>query len=82
MLRFIDRSRFLQRLIDGASTILARQRGLPVVIGLALILVALFLQVINVFAPSLGLELLGIVLNGIGVAAAFIGLLLATPLGK
>lgn len=82
MLRRIDEWKPLSRLIDGLSNLVARQRGLPVIIGIALILLALIFQVINFISPTPFIELLAILFNGVGIIAALIGLLLAAPLGK
>lgn len=82
MLRRIDKSKFLSKLFDQLSGLLARQRGLPVVMGIGLIVIALLLQVVNFFWPAPLFEFLAIVLNSIGVIAALVGLLLATPLGR
>ncbi len=82
MLRRIDSSKFLSRLFDGLSNLLARQRGLPVVLGIGLIVIALIFQMINFIWPAPLFEFVAILLNGIGVIAALVGLLLATPLGR
>lgn len=82
MLRRIDSSKFLSRLFDQLSSLLARQRGLPVVLGIGLIVIALLFQVANFFWPAPLFELTAILLNGVGVIAALVGLLLATPLGR
>lgn len=82
MLRRIDKSKFLSKLFDQLSGLLARQRGLPVVMGIGLIVIALLFQVVNFFWPAPLFEFLAIVLNSIGVIAALVGLLLATPLGR
>lgn len=82
MFKRIDRSAFLSRVLDGMSAMLAKQRGLPVVIGIALIVIALVIQVIEFFVGSPALELIGMLLHGVGAITALVGLLLATPLGK
>lgn len=82
MLRRIDEWKPLSRLIDGLSNLVARQRGLPVIIGIVLIFLALVLQVINFISPTPLIELIAILANGIGVIAALVGLLLSAPLGK
>ena len=81
MLKGVDRSKLLLALIRWLSDLFARQRGLPVVFGLVLILVGIILQVVNVFSVNQVVELLGILCNGIGVLIALVGFLLVTPLG-
>ena len=82
MFKRIDRSPRLAKLIEYMSTFLAKQRGLPVVIGIVLVVVSLFVQSINVYAHSQLLGLVGVIAQHIGILAALIGLLLAEPLGK
>ncbi|MBI5669859.1 MAG: hypothetical protein HZC41_17825 [Chloroflexi bacterium] len=82
MFRRIDRSPFLARWIERLSTFLARRRGLPVVIGILLVVVSFVLQVVDVYAVSQALRLLAVVFQNVGILLALIGLLLAEPLGK
>ncbi len=82
MFRRIDRSALLARWIERLSTFLARRRGLPVVVGILLVIVSFGLQVLDIYAASQGLRLLAVVLQNIGILLALIGLLLAEPLGK
>ena len=82
MFKRIDQSPTLARLIERLSSILARQRGLPVVIGIALIIVSFIIQLIEVYAESRVLELIGVITLNVGILAALIGLLMAEPLGK
>jgi hypothetical protein len=82
MFKSIDRNERLLRLVKRLSTALARHRGLPVVIGIALVIVSFILQTINVFSSSQVLSLLGVIILHVGVLTALIGLLLAEPLGK
>ncbi|MCB9454878.1 MAG: hypothetical protein H6671_02700 [Anaerolineaceae bacterium] len=82
MFKRIDRSSSLARLIEWISEFLARRRGLPVVIGIVLVVVSFVIQVINVSANSQVLQLAGVVIEHIGVLIALIGMLLSQPLGK
>lgn len=82
MFKRIDESTFLSKLIENLSGVLARQRGLPIVIGIVLIIVAFIAQIIEVYVPSQTLEVIGVILHHVGLLTALIGLLLAEPLGK
>ncbi|GAB4524390.1 MAG: hypothetical protein OHK0046_39070 [Anaerolineae bacterium] len=82
MLRRIDRSKRLTKFIAQLSEVLARQRGLPVVIGIGLIILSTIVQSIDVYAESRFLELVGVLSHNLGVLIALIGLLLANPLGR
>jgi hypothetical protein len=82
MFRRIDRSPLLSRLLEKLSTLLAKQRGLPVVIGIALVIIGFVLQLIDVYADNTLIRILGLIAHSGGVLIALIGLLLAEPLGK
>jgi hypothetical protein len=82
LLRRIDSSPLLIGVITRLSTLLARQRGLPAVVGIILVIIAFIIQTVNVFADSQLLELLGVITHSVGVLTALIGFLLAEPLGK
>jgi hypothetical protein len=81
-LKRIDESKLLIQLVTRLSALLARQRGLPVVIGIVLVIVSFLLQVVDVFAPSQVLNLLGVIAQHTGILIALIGLVVVTPLGK
>lgn len=82
MLKRLDESRFLSRRIQKLSNWLAQKRGIPVVMGIVLIVASLILQSLSVFAESDVLQLVGIVAHHVGVLIALAGLLLANPLGQ
>lgn len=82
MFKFIDRSPLLSNLIDTLSNLLARQRGLPIIIGIVLLFLGFVFQLINFFAPGAFVEFMSIVFNGVGILSALIGVVLATPLGR
>ena len=82
MLKWIDQSPALAKLLENVSTILTRQRGLPVVVGIIFVIVSLILQSINVYAHNVILELAGVIVLHIGILAALIGLLMAEALGQ
>jgi hypothetical protein len=82
MFKWIDRSSALSRLIERASTLLAKQRGLPVVIGVLLVIVSFVCQLVNVYADTKALEAIGVIALHVGILTALISLLLAEALGK
>ena len=82
MLKKIDSSQFLVRLLERLSTVLARRRGLPPVIGIVMIVIAFILELANVQAGKQIVEFLQIVLRNGCILVALIGLLLAEPLGE
>lgn len=82
MLKKIDQSPTLSKLIEKAGLLLARQRGLPVVIGLSLVIIGFVFQIADIYTDSQLVELLGVVAQNVGILVALIGLLLADPLGK
>jgi hypothetical protein len=81
MIKWLDRSPALARLLETLSTAMSRQRGLPVIIGILLVIISFVVQVINVFSGSPLLELVGIVSMHVGILSALVGLLLAEALG-
>jgi hypothetical protein len=82
MLRWLDQSQRLSKLLLWFSNALARQRGLPALIGIGLILIGFVIQLFDVYSASRLVEVLAVVTHNLGVLIAFVGLLLATPLGR
>ena len=82
MFKRIDESSFLIRTLERVSTLLARQRGLPVIIGVVLVLAGMVLQLFNVALDSAVVEVVQIICQNLGIVIALVGLLLAEPLGK
>ena len=82
MFKRIDRSPLLGKWIERLSMFLARRRGLPVVIGIFLVIVSFILQIWDVYALSQPLHIVAIVFQNLGILIALVGLLLAEPLGK
>jgi len=82
MLKKLDRSPLLLKTLAFLSNFLAKQRGLPAVIGVILIAISLIVQMVNVSADSIILEYIGILTHHLGILIAFIGVLLSNPLGK
>lgn len=82
MFKQIDRSKRLGRLIDLTSSGLAKRRGLPMVVGILLVALALVLQILGYLFSSNALQITSNILHSIGVLFALIGLTIAIPLGK
>ena len=82
MFKRIDESSWLANRIARFSEFMARRRGLPVVIGIGLVIISFVLQLVDVYATSQVLHLVGVITLNIGILIALIGLLLADPLGK
>ena len=82
MFKRIDRSPSLAKFIAFISEFLAKRRGLPVILGIGLVVLSFALQLIDEYAQSRMLHLLGIVFQNLGIIVALVGLLLAEPLGK
>jgi hypothetical protein len=72
----------LARWIERLSTFLSRRRGLPVVVGILLVVISFVLQLLDVYVVSQTLHFFAVVLQNVGILVALIGLLLAEPLGK
>lgn len=82
MFKFIDRSPTLARLLENLSATLARQRGLPIVIGVLLVAISFVVQLVNVYNPSQTLDLIWTITHHLGLLLALIGLLVVEPLGR
>ncbi len=82
MFKRIDESNWLANRIASLSEFMAKRRGLPVVVGIGLIIISFVLQLIDVYASSQVLHLIGVITLNLGILIALIGLLLADPLGK
>jgi hypothetical protein len=82
MFKRIDESPLLVRLLARVSNFLARRKGLPMVVGILLIIVAMIIELLNISLGSPVLQVIHIVLHYGGLLLALIGFLLAEPLGK
>jgi hypothetical protein len=81
MFKWLDQSPFLSRLLEKVSAAVTRQRGLPVVVGILLVIVSFIVQAVNVYADDIILELIGVVTLHVGILIALIGFLMAEALG-
>lgn len=82
MFKRIDRSPTIARMLERLSATLARQRGLPVVVGVFLIAISFIVHLIGLGSPSPLLNLIWSITHHLGLIIAFIGLLLIEPLGR
>ena len=82
MFKRLDRSPSIARLLERLSATLARQRGLPVVIGVLLVIVSFIVRLVDVYVGSQLLELIWVITHHLGIIIALIGLLLVEPLGR
>jgi len=82
MRKWLDQDEGLSELIRNLSNGLAKQQGLIPVIGIAAAVLGLLFLLANVFVGNSLLAFLGILLQGGGIIAALIGLLLIEPLGQ
>ena len=82
MFKRIDESSWLANRIASFSEFMAKRRGLPVEIGIGLVIISFVVQVVDVYATSQTLHLIGVITLNIGILIALIGLLLSDPLGK
>lgn len=82
MFKQIDKSTFLIKSLERLSTWLAKQRGLPIVVGLVLFIAGGVLQFVNLALDSTLVEVFQILFHNLGVIIALVGILLAEPLGK
>lgn len=81
-MRRIDQSSAIARLLERFSSGLARQRGLPVVIGIILLVISFVVHLAGINAPSTTLDLIWSITHHLGLVIAFVGLLLIEPLGR
>lgn len=81
MFKRIDSSPGLSRFLALVTERMAKQRGLPVVIGIFLVIVSFVVQSVNVYAQSQVLELIGVIVHHVGLLTALIGLLVSEVLG-
>lgn len=82
MFKRIDQSNRLVRLLQGFSSWLARNRGLPILWGIVLVALGFLLELIDVWVESPELTVTHIILRNVGILIALVGLLLLEPLGK
>lgn len=78
----LDRSRTLIKLLERISAWLAKQRGLPIVVGVIFITGGGVLEFLNVAFQSPGVAMVEIIFRTFGIVTALVGILLLEPLGQ
>jgi len=81
-MRKIDESPRIARLLERFSSGLARQRGLPVVLGILLLIVSFIVHLANLSANNAALDVVWSITHHLGIIIALIGLVLIEPLGR
>jgi hypothetical protein len=82
MFRKINRSARIARLLESFSGGLAKRRGLPIVIGIGLIIVAFIARIAWLAAPAPHWEVIWTITLHVGLLSALIGIVLLEPLGR
>lgn len=78
----IDRSQTLIRVLERVSTWLAKQRGMPIVIGIIFITGGGVLEFLNVAFGSSAVSMVEIIFRTFGIVTALVGILMLEPLGQ
>ncbi len=78
----LNRSRALGRVINFFSTRLAHYRGVPLVIGLLLIVISFVTHLIATITGSTAWQVVAFTLLHAAIFVGLLGILLAEPLGK
>lgn len=82
MFNWFDRSPFLAKLLERLSATMARQRGLPIVVGALLIAISFIIQLVDFAVDAPILDLLWTITHHLGLLIALIGILMVQPLGQ
>ncbi len=82
MFKRIDQSSRFARMLESLSSGLAKRRGLPIIIGIGLVIVAFIAQILNLLAPAALWEWVWAITLHVGLITALIGIVMAEPLGR
>lgn len=82
MFKRIDQSNVLVRLLQKVSAWLARNRGMPIILGIVLIILSTIVRLISIGVEEPIVEAIYVLLQNGGILLALIGILLLEPLGK
>lgn len=80
MFRWIDESPLLNKIFPKVSATMSRNRGVPILFGIFLVIIAFLVQLVNILVDNTLLELLQVILHNGGILTALIGFLLVEPL--
>ena len=81
MFKRIDESPVLIRMLKRLSDLLARQRALPIIVGIACLVASWVLEYVNLALASTFVEVFQIFFHHFGIITALIGILVIEPLG-
>lgn len=81
-MKMIDRSPMLIKLLETISGFLAKQRGLPIVVGIIFITGGGILEFLNVAFEQKWITMIEVVFRNFGLVSALVGILLLEPLGR
>ena len=82
MFKRLDRSKFLLKFTDQFTTVMAKRRGLPIVVGILFVIIGFALQIVDIYVENSIIQLLGVITHSGGTLLALIGIVLANPLGQ
>jgi hypothetical protein len=82
MIRALDRSARLSALIKRISGGLAAQRGMPVLIAIALTIISLIVHIVWVETGNAVVGIIGFVILHLAILIGFLGVLLSEPIGR
>jgi phosphotransferase system glucose/maltose/N-acetylglucosamine-specific IIC component len=82
VLQQLDRSERLSKLITWLSKTISAQRGLPVVVAIAMTVVSLIVHALWIVTGSALIGLCGFGVLHLAILIGFLGVLLADPLGR
>lgn len=82
MFRRIDRSQVLIKAVANLSNFIARNRGVPILLGIVLIIAGMIFELLNVSLGSNIIAVVHILLRNIGLVVALIGIMMLVPIGE
>jgi hypothetical protein len=80
MFRWLDESPILNKFLPKVSEVTSKNRGVPILVGIIFVVIAFGVQLINIIADNVVLELIQVVFHNVGILTALIGFLLIEPL--
>lgn len=77
----VDKSPILIQILATISAWLAKQRGLPIVVGIIFVAIGGVLELANVVFANQVIEVVEIIFRNFGLITALVGIALLEPLG-